>query len=108
MQTATLIQVLPHSIWVQLLKHFSDFNFDMCHDFSFWKTETGKCIPKEMNGYPSYTFPPLCNRTEFNCMDGWFNYYCPNNKDKSCEDYNQEKHFFCNGSETCIPKGELI
>ena len=87
-----------------------DFKFDLCHDLSFWKAETGRCIPKKMNNHENadyYSFPPLCNRTEFDCMDGLFTDYCPNNKDKSCEDYDQEKHFFCNDSETCIPTGEF-
>ena len=51
--------------------------------------------------YEYYSFPTLCNRTEFNCMDGQFKNYCPN-KDESCED---EKQFFCIESKTCIPKG---
>ena len=57
-----------------------------------------------------YSFPPLCNRTEFNCMNSsleFFKNYCPN-KDKSCEGYDQEKHFFCENSKTCIPKGEFV
>ena len=83
---------------------FSHFTFDLCHDFGFWKAETGRCIPKEMNDEDDdkyYTFPPLCKRTEFNCMYGRFKDYCPN-KDESCED---EQHFFCNESKTCIPNG---
>ena len=86
-----------------------DFKFDLCHDLSFWKAETGRCIPKKMNNHENadyYSFPPLCNRTEFDCMDGLFNLYCPNNNN-SCVDYDQEKHFFCNDSKTCIPKGNL-
>ena len=58
-----------------------------------------------------FTFPPLCNRTEFDCMKNYyadFRKYCPN-KDESCEDYaHQENHFFCNDSKTCITKGEFI
>ena len=82
----------------------------MCHDFTFWKAETGRCIPKKLNydaQFKYYTFPPLCNRTEFGCMDTHyptFANYCPN-KDESCESYD---HFLCNSSKTCIPKGELI
>ena len=92
-------------------KFFSiDFRFDLCHDFSFWETETGRCIPKKLNDDDnSYAFPPLCNRTEFDCLDSYWTFllkYCPN-KDKSCESYGQ-KHFFCNISKTCIPKGDLI
>ena len=90
-----------------------DFRFDLCHDFSFWKAETGRCIPEKMNddetqGY--YTFPPLCNRTEFDCMNNTLDYftkYC-SNKDESCESDDQEKNFFCNNSNTCIPKGNLF
>ena len=93
-------------------KYFSgDFLFDLCHDFSFWRAETGRCIPKEMydDEYGYYSFPPLCNRTEFNCMSealDYFHQYCPN-KDKSCE-YEVEQHFFCNESKTCIPNGNFI
>ena len=78
------------------------FKFDLCHDFSFWEAETRRCIPKKVNEF--YTFPPLCNRTEFNCMLGMLPFYCPN-KDKSCEGYD---HFSCNNSKTCIPKGDLF
>ena len=83
--------------------------FDLCYDFSFWQAETQRCIPKELydevteNGY---TFPSICNRTNFDCMQSYVPYftkYCPN-KDKSCD---QENHFFCNDSRTCIPKGGL-
>ena len=58
----------------------ADFSFHLCHDFSFWEAETGRCIPKEMSDGEGNVkpYPPLCNRTEFNCMDGWFHYYCPN------------------------------
>ena len=56
-----------------------------------------------------YAFPPLCNRTEFNCLDEsdnlYFKDYCPN-RDESCEMCGEEKHFFCNKSKTCITKGE--
>ena len=89
-------------------KHFSmDFAFDLCHDFSFWKAETGRCIPKKMcdeqsNDY--YTFPPLCNQTEVDCTEGLFTHYCPN-KDESCV---KEQHFFCNDSKTCIPNGNNL
>ena len=55
-----------------------------------------------------YSFPPLCSRTEFDCMKGEFTKYCPNNKDKSCENYDHEKHFFCNNSKTCISKGKFF
>ena len=102
-------QVLLNLIWLCIsFKHFSeDFKFDLCHDFSFWKAETGRCIPKEifdeeLNTY--YSFPPICNRTEFDCIDGYFNKYCPNNYE-SCE---EENYFFCNESKTCVPKGEII
>ena len=82
-----------------------DFAFDLCHDFSFWKAETGRCIPKKMDddGY-LYTFPPLCNRTELNCLHGYFKRYCPN-KDESCDG---NDGFFCNRSKTCVAKGRLI
>ena len=82
----------------------------MCHDFAFWQSETGRCIAKEYLESKQYTFPPICNRTEFNCMDGDFWNYCPN-KDKSCEGYKVygwEDPFFCNNSKTCIPKGKPI
>ena len=92
----------------------SDFSFHLCHDYSFWQTETGRCIPKKLFDEESkahYAFSPLCNRTEFNCTDGYlssFRKYCPN-KDISCESYApQEKYFFCNDSKTCIPKGKFI
>ena len=105
-------QVLLNLIWLCIsFKHFSeDFKFDLCHDFSFWKAETGRCIPMKMNNveeYMYYTFPPLCNRTEFDCMDSlWADMkkYCPN-KDKSCA---EEQHFFCNDSKTCIPNGNNL
>ena len=109
MQNATSILSPAKSYLLITFKYFSfDFHFDLCHDFSFWQAETRRCIPKELHDY--YSFPPLCNRTEFNCMDGGLEnlrQYCPN-KDESCEDYDQEKHFFCNDSKTCIPKGEFI
>ena len=94
------------------LKHFrTDFRFDLCHDFSFWQAETGRCIPKKAYDYEHmeiYIFTPLCNWTEFDCTknDYPFRRYCPN-KDNSCESYDQEKFFFCNKSKTCIPKGKL-
>ena len=88
------------------------FSLDLCHDFSFWNAETARCIPKELHDNQTkldYTFPPLCNRTEFDCLNAKeeFRKYCPN-KDKNCESYSQENHFFCNKSKTCIPKGKLI
>ena len=97
---------------VIISKHFSrGFKFDLCYDFSFWQAGTGRCIPKEMydDENRGYSFTPLCNRTEFDCMHGVFTDYCPN-KDESCEDYDDdpEKLFFCNDSKTCIPKGEFI
>ena len=56
-----------------------------------------------------YAFPPLCNRTVFNCLDKsdnlYFKDYCPN-KDESCDKYGEEKHFFCSKSKTCIQKGQ--
>ena len=83
-----------------------EFKFDLCYDFSFWKAETGRCIPKKMHDETGryYTFPPLCNRTEFDCMSApdVLTEYCPNNH-KSCEGY-----FFCNYSKTCIPKGKFF
>ena len=90
-------------------KNFSDyFKFDLCVDFSFWKSETGKCIPKEISHFPYCAFAPLCNRTESDCaLMGRFENYCPN-RDESCKSYGQEKPFFCSISKTCIPKGELI
>ena len=59
--------------------------FDLCHDFSLWETETGRCIPKELDDEESepkrsYSFPPLCNRTELNCNNAYyptFRKYCP-------------------------------
>ena len=106
MATSILNPVIIHL--VINLAHFSmDFKFDLCHDFSFWKAEIGRCIPKKLLDSDFYTFPPLCNRTEFDCMDGMWRKYCPNNKDKSCWNYDQEKHFFCNDSKTCIPKRNL-
>ena len=87
------------------------YKFDLCHDFSFWERENGRCIPMKMKNHTLhryYTFPPLCNRTERECGSyGFVNQYCPN-KDESCEDYDQEKHFFCNKSKTCIPKGKFF
>ena len=92
------------------LKHFSmRFRFDLCFDFSFWKAETGRCIPKDLiSGLNFYTFTPLCNRTEYKCTDQFYDTwkeYCPN-KDESCEGYGQETHFFCKESKTCIPIGK--
>ena len=96
---------------ISILLLFSDFKFDLCHDFSFWKSKTGRCIPKKLNDnehYEFYSFPPLCNRTEFDCMNSVsFTKYCPN-KDENCESHDKETHFFCSNSKTCIPKGELI
>ena len=90
-------------------KHFSDsdFEFDLCYDFSFWKAETGRCIPKKLNDKSRhYSFPPICNRSEFDCnkVDRHLTKYCPN-KDESCI---EEQHFFCNGSKTCIPNGNNL
>ena len=110
MQNATSIQSPSKSNLVTTFKYFShDFSFDLCHDFSFWQAGTGRCIPKRMNEDPYYSFPSLCNQTEFNCMDivQLSRKYCPN-KDVSCDGYGQGKHFFCNDSKTCIPKGEFI
>lgn len=96
------------------LKHFSGvFVFEMCIDYSFWNTETLRCIPKELNDYDDfrfYAFPPLCNRTEFDCLNAgieYFRKYCPN-KDENCQSYSQREHFFCDKSRTCIPKGTCI
>ena len=90
-------------------KHFSDsdFEFDLCYDFSFWKAETWRCIPTEIHGHGHYSFPPLCDQTFFNCLELDFKEYCPN-QDENCEGYSQEKPFFCNNSKTCIPEGELV
>ena len=61
----------------------------------------------------SYIFPPLCNRTEFNCMSGKyepFKKYCPNIVE-NCEifeSYGWKDPFFCNNSKTCIPKGKFF
>ena len=111
MGKATLIQNSAKSNLVILFKHFSDnFKFDLCLDFTFWKAETGRCIPKKMNNdeeYVFYTYPPLCNRTEFDCIYGKWPQYCPNVAD-NCELYNLGEHFFCKNSKTCIPKGELF
>ena len=114
MQKAISILILqsPTLHLVITFKYFSrNFQIDLCHDFSFWRAETGRCIPKKMFDEVSYTFPPLCNRTEFDCMDGdyeSFIQYCPH-RDESCESYApQEDYFFCNDSKTCIPKGEFI
>ena len=108
MQNTTSILSPAESNLVITFKYFSyDFKFDLCHDFSFWKADTGRCIPKEMHeGEIYYSFPPLCNRTEFECMKGTSTYkkYCPN-KDKRCE---EEQHFFCNVSKTCIPNGNNL
>ena len=105
---------LFHYTAFKTFEHFSsDFEFGLCYDFSFWRTETGRCIPMEMNYEETdrgYIFPPLCNRTEFNCLDNIFEpfrKYCPNNND-SCESYDQKKDFFCINSKTCVPKGDLI
>ena len=82
--------------------------FDLCHDFSFWQAETGRCIPKQLNDDVRYTFPPLCNRTDFDCLEGWFSYNCPN-LDESCEGFTHSKTwFFCNDSKTCIPNGNKL
>ena len=87
-------------------KYFSSFTFDLCSDFTLWTTEGGRCIPKELNdGENLRTFPPICDRNKFDCLDSFFKDYCPN-KDKSCKDYTQEEHFFCNKSKTCIPNGK--
>ena len=111
MQNATSIQNPAKSNLFTTFKHFSeDFKLDLCHDFSFWKAETGRCVSKEMYDFDEkkdYSFPPLCNRTEFNCMDENIpnlKQYCPN-RDKSCE---KEHHFFCNDSKTCIPNGNYL
>ena len=97
---------------VIIFKYFSsNFKFDLCYDFSIWNAESGRCIPKKMNDYENgefYSFPPLCNRTEFNCKEAQspFDYYCPN-KGEICEVDDQGTHFFCKDSKTCIPKGEF-
>ena len=115
MQKATSIFSPANSNLDITCKYFSnDFNFDLCHDFSFWKGETGRCIPKEMSddeNFVYYSFPPLCNRTEFDCMDSFFTQYCPN-RDKDgerCDYYEenyQKQYFFCNESKTCIANGK--
>ena len=67
MQKATSILSPAKSNLVITFEHFSgNFKFDLCHDFSFWKAETGRCIPKEMfdETGDTYQFTPLCNRTE--------------------------------------------
>ena len=113
MQIATSILSPAKFNLIVTFKHFSDdFKFDLCHDFSFWQAESRRCIPKEMyedETLTFYIFPPLCNRTEFDCRSPIesFRKYCPN-KDESCERYDKEKYFFCNESKTCIPKGKLI
>ena len=92
------------------MKHFSDFAFDLCYDFTFWKPKTERCIPKEMNDYENsiyYPFPPLCNRTEFDCTEGSLQKYCPN-VDEHCDQYenfDEKPYFLCNESKTCIPNG---
>ena len=117
MQKVTSILGPAKSNLVMTFEYFSsNFKFDLCHDFSFWKTETGRCIPKEMNDEETfyyYPFTPLCNRTKFDCMNTVYESYqryCPN-KDKSCEGYESygwEDPFFCNNSKTCIPNGKVI
>ena len=108
MQNATsVLSPDKHNLLITFEYFSQDFKFDLCHDFSFWQAETGRCIPKEMydDEYGYYSFPPLCNRTKFNCMEEGkqsLKQYCPN-KDKSCE---EEQHFFCNESKTCIPDGK--
>ena len=108
MQNATSIQSPTKSNLVTTFKYFSDdFNFDLCHDFSFWRTETGRCIPKKMYNEQTdeyYAFSPLCNRTDFDCTDGWWTDYCPNRGEICVE----EHHFFCNDSKTCIPNGNNL
>ena len=83
----------------------------MCHDFSSWKADTERCISRELNyDNMSYTFPPLCNQTGIDCLKSLhydWRKYCPNN-DERCESNDEEEHFFCNDSKTCIPKGEHI
>ena len=98
-----LPEVLLYLIFVVTLNHFrTNFKFGLCNDFSFWKGETGRCIPKEDN--KTYTFPSVCNQTEF-CNETLTHYYCPN-KDESCED--DDKYFFCNESKTCILNGNNL
>ena len=92
-----------------IFEHFSfTFKFDLCHDFSFWNSETGRCIPKRLvDDVDFYAFPPLCNRTIFDChLDGRFNEYCPNTANDS-ESCNQNKPFFCKDSKTCISTGNI-
>ena len=85
------------------------FRFDLCYDFSMWKPESKRCIPKKLNEQQeqrSYVFPPLCNRTYFDCYDdSLYIDYCPNSAvdNESCD---EEKPFFCKDSKTCIPEGK--
>ena len=108
MQIASLILNPAIFHLIKTFKHYfsKDFEFDLCYDLGFWKTEASRCIPRTLNHnehYKYYSFPPLCDRTEFDCMDAFITLrnYCPN-QDESCA---EEQHFFCNESKTCIPNG---
>ena len=82
--------------------------FDLCHDFSFWQAETGRCIPKDMLVHPNVsTWPPLCKRASFDCTMGFFKEYCPNTSDReTCLMYEEDEKFFCEESKTCISRGK--
>ena len=91
----------------------ADFKFDLCYDFSIWKAEPGKCIPKTLvnsEEHKWYTFPPLCNRTAFNCLDAisGFRSYCPNFTHFQLNCNHDESRFYCEDSKTCIPRGKTV
>ena len=55
----------------------------------------------------TYTHASICKRDEYNCRDGFFTDYCPN-EDTSCDEYidpEEDPYFFCNISGTCIYRG---
>lgn len=81
--------------------------FSLCFDYSFWQTESQRCVPQDLDHVHTqkYPYPSLCNRTYYNCTDGFFHDPCPNTDDtESCS--KKEDHFFCEESRTCIPKGK--
>ena len=74
------------------------FNPDLCFDYSFWKNPN-RCSNHAME---NNTHAISCNRIKANC-DSFRGEYCP--KSSTSRKCSKVTHFYCESSETCIPKG---